>query len=89
MNKTMNEEFRIIAQSYIGMKPKDKGCKTWGEMQQKMADELENVVKNLNILDVSVRSEQVCDHHRTKLKTSMAKGYNICECGKMIEQTVL
>lgn len=43
----MNEKFRIIAQSYCGMTPKDKGCKTWGEMQQKMADEIEEVVKNI------------------------------------------
>jgi len=42
----MNEELRVISQSYCGMTPKDKGCKTWAEMQQKMADELECVVKN-------------------------------------------
>ncbi len=39
----MKEEFRKIAQSYIGMTPKDKGCNTWLEMQNKMADELNEV----------------------------------------------
>jgi len=50
----MNEEFRMIAQNYLGMKPTDKGCKTWGEMQQKMANELEDVVKN-SLVELDVK----------------------------------
>jgi len=29
-----------IIQNYIGMTPKDKGCKNWSEMQEKMTDEI-------------------------------------------------
>ena len=45
----MTEEFRAIAQKYLGMKPSDHGCLGWSGMQQKMADELEEVVKNDNL----------------------------------------
>lgn len=54
----MNEQLRMIAQNYCGMTPNDKGCKTWDEMQQKMADELKNVVKNnIVLIEVNGQSE--------------------------------
>ncbi len=33
----------IITQSYLGMKPKDKGCDTYGQMQEKMATEIQEL----------------------------------------------
>ena len=44
----MKEEFRKIAQSYLGMTPNDKGCINWSEMQDKMANELDSAVKRLS-----------------------------------------
>lgn len=29
-----------IAQNYLGMKPNDRSCKNWKEMQEKMVDEI-------------------------------------------------
>lgn len=66
----MHEEFRIIAQRYIGMTPKDMGCETWSEMQQQMADVLENVVKNIS------SKHMLCDKNCTKK----------CSCGAELHQ---
>lgn len=41
----MREEFIKIAQTYLGMTPKDKGCRNWNEMQILMVNDLESVVK--------------------------------------------
>lgn len=37
----MFESLRNIAQSYLGMTPRDKGCSNWSEMQDKMALEIQ------------------------------------------------
>lgn len=38
----MKEIFKSIAQRYLGMKPEDHNCETYAEMQDKMADVLED-----------------------------------------------
>ena len=45
-SETTKEKFRAIAQSYMGMEPKDKNCATWGDMQRKMADEFLEVLED-------------------------------------------
>lgn len=40
----MFENLRNIAQSYLGMKPSDKGCSNWSEMQNKMALEIQQCI---------------------------------------------
>jgi hypothetical protein len=40
----MFENLRNIAQSYLGMKPTDKGCSNWAEMQNKMALEIQKCI---------------------------------------------
>jgi len=42
----MREKFRDLAQRYCGMIPKDLKCTTWDEMQEKMADEIMEIVEN-------------------------------------------
>ena len=42
----MNEKLKMIAQSYCGMTPKDKGCTSWDEMHQQMADEIIADIRN-------------------------------------------
>ena len=74
----MNEQFRMIAQNYCGMTPKDKGCKTWGEMQQKMADELEEVVKNFS-------SNSMLSH---SLPLAVEFGYKQCEKGNNLNMAL-
>lgn len=37
----MFDKLRNIAQSYLGMTPTDKGCSNWSEMQNKMANEIQ------------------------------------------------
>ena len=38
------KEVEVLAQSYLGMLPKDKGCKNWNEMQKKFAKEILKIV---------------------------------------------
>ena len=37
-----------ILQGYVGMTREDKGCKTWDEMQNKMADEILSINQPMN-----------------------------------------
>lgn len=39
-NDDIKSKLLLIAQNYLGMTPKDKGCTNWSEMQNKMADEI-------------------------------------------------
>ena len=43
-NKNIKSKIEALAQSYIGMNPKDKGCKNWNEMQKKFTKEILNIV---------------------------------------------
>lgn len=40
----MTNKLRNIAQSYLGMTPRDKGCSNWSEMQDKMANEIQECI---------------------------------------------
>jgi hypothetical protein len=40
----MKDKLRNLAQNYLGMTPKDKGCVHWSEMQDKMADEMLEII---------------------------------------------
>lgn len=58
----LTESFEKIAQNYLGMTLKDKGCVNWMEMQKKMAQELKQVTESFlneikNEIDFEIRKD--------------------------------